>query len=616
MNDDAQLLREFAETGAESAFAELVRRHVDLVHSAARRQVAGDTHRAEEVTQAVFVELARQAKRLSTHRSLAGWLYTTARHLAARNQRAEQRRILRETAAQPMNAPDPDTPPAWEELRPLLDETMHRLSATDREAVILRFFQNRPLAQVGQALGVGENAARMRVDRALERLRRELARRGVRSTAAALSLALSAHAVTTAPATLAATVTATAVLTVPLASAGTLAMLGEFAAAFMTTKKWLALGTLLLTGAAVGPRLLPPPLPPPPTFEAQFTEPEPAAEPPPGVNLAAGFRWEALEAADYRQFVANLRASGAPEQLIRDLVALELLRTFAPRFREAADPEPPRAYWQKAAYHPPSADQLQRNVQIEAEMTAILRGLFGPEAGANDAFNLLHAQPDWQRTELAWLPPQKVAPVLTALEPVLRQEQVEQRSQETGADQERRLQRRLAALEAILTPAQLREYRHRNSEAHRNLKAQLRHWDPTEQEFLRLTELKDQFIYRTPSRMEDFREREAKAQKLFGPERAASFLRATDLSYGYAVAYARQAELPPDVADQVWQIKQATLAEDERLRLESQLPAEALQQERTALVRRTEEAMSAVLGPNGLRYLQQDWPWWQALEKP
>lgn len=162
----------------------------------------------------------------------------------------------------------------------------------------------------------------------------------------------------------------------------------------------------------------------------------------------------------------------------------------------------------------------------------------------------------------------------------------------------------------------MREYRHRNLEAHRNLKAQLRHWDPTEQEFQHLTELKDQFIYRLPSRMEDFREREAKAQKLFGPERAASFLRATDLSYGYAVAYSRQAGLPADVADQVWQIKQATLAEDERLRLKSQLPTEALQRERTALVRRTEEAMSAVLGPNGLRYLQQDWSWWQALEKP
>jgi hypothetical protein len=384
----------------------------------------------------------------------------------------------------------------------------------------------------------------------------------------------------------------------------------------MTTKKWLALGTLLLTGAAVGPRLLPPPAALPPAFEAQFTEPEPAPAPPPGVNLAAGFRWDAIEAADYRQFIANLRASGAPERLIRDTVALELLRTFAPRYRDTMDPVPPRAYWRKTAHRPPSAEQQQRLADLGAEMAAILRGLFGPDISANEAFNLLFAQPDWQLVELAWLPVETATKAAAALEPILRQEEAEQQPEETGADQERRLQRRLAALEAILTPAQLREYRHRNSEAHRNLKAHLRHWDPTEQEFLRLTELKDQFIYRTPSRMEDFREREAKAQKLFGPERAASFLRATDLSYGYAVAYARQTGLPPDVADQVWQIKQATLAEDERLRLKSQLPAEALQQERTALVRRTEAAMSAVLGPNGLRYLQQDWSWWQTLEKP
>lgn len=309
-------------------------------------------------------------------------------------------------------------------------------------------------------------------------------------------------------------------------------------------------------------------------------------------------------------------ADWATASAIRDTVALELLRTFAPRFREAMDPVPPNACWQRAVHRPPFADQQQRLADLGAEMTAILHGLLGPDIGANEAINLLHAQPDWQRAELAWLPAGTGSKAAAALEPILRQEVAEQQPEETGADQERRLQRRLAALEAILTPAQLRECRHRNLEAHRNLKAQWRHWDPTGQEFQHLTELEDHFIYRLPSRMEDFREREAKAQKLFGPERAASFLRATDLSYGDAVACARPTGLPPDVADPVWQIKQATLAEDGQLRLKSQLPPESLQRERTALVRRTEETISAVLGPNGLRYLQQDWSWWQAFEKP
>lgn len=614
MNDDASLLREFAQTGAESAFAELVRRHLDLVHSAALRQVAGDAHHAEDVTQAVFVELARQARRLTSHRSLAGWLYTTARNVAARSQRTEKRRLAREQRAHAMNEVPGSPPPDWAELRPLLDEAMHRLSAADREAVVLRVFQNQPLATVGRALGISENAARMRVDRALDRLRCELARRGVVSTAAALSLVLGAHAVSPAPSALAATVSGAAV-TMPTVAWGTMAALGEVAAAFMTTKKWLALGTLVLTGAAVGPRLLSPPLPPPPAFEVQFTEPDPAAEPPP-VNLAAAFRWDAIESTDYRQFIANLRASGAPEQLIRDVVVLELLRTFAARYREAMDPVPPRAYWQKVANHWPSAGQQRRLVDLSAEMAAILQGLFGPGADPNDAFNLLFAQPNWFRVELAWLPAETAAHAFAALEPILRQEQAEQQPEETGPDQERRLQRRLEALESILTPAQLQEYRHRNSEAHRTLKAQLRLWDPTEQEFQKLASLDDHTLFRPTIRLEDFREREAKAQKVFGPKRAASFIRATDLSYIYAVTYVRQTGLPPDVADQVWQIKQSTLAEDQRLRMQSQLAPEPLQQERIALVRRTEETMTTILGLNGLRYLQQDWPWWQALEKP
>jgi len=611
MNDDACLLHEFANSGSEAAFAELVRRHLDLVHSAARRQVAGDVHRAEEVTQAVFVELARQANRLTGHRSLAGWLYTTARFVAARAQRAEQRRGLRETAVHPMNETDSEAALAWEDLRPLLDEVMCRLPSADREAVVLRYFQNRPLAQVGHALGVGENAARMRVSRALERLRRELARRGIRSTAAALSMALSAHAVAPAPTGLAAIVCA-ASGTAPLIPLGALGLVGELAATFVTAKKWIALGAVVLAGAAVGPRLLPPPSPPAPAFEAQFSEPPP----PDNITLAAGFRWDEIEAADYRQFIANLRASGAPERLIGDVVALEILGIYAPQYREAADPAPQRAYWQKAVHQQPSAEQQRRFAELAAEMAAILRGLLGPEVSANDPFNVLYSQPDWDSVTLAWLPPEVAAQVRPLLEPVLRQERAEHRTEETGEDQERRLRRRLDALRSVLTPAQLQEYRLRNLEAHTSLKSRLRHWDPTEEEFRRLTELRDQFIYRPPARMEDLREREAKAQALFGRDRAASFLRATDLSYGYAVAFARQAGLPPDTADHVWEIKRATLAEDERLRLHSRLPPERLQQERVALVQRAADKLTALVGSNGLRYLQQDWPWWQALEKP
>jgi RNA polymerase sigma factor (sigma-70 family) len=195
---DAQLLRRFLQQRLEAAFAELVERHLDLVYSAALRQMAGDVHRAQDVTQAVFCELARKAPALIERPSLAGWLYTTARHIAARTQRGESRRARREVASLAMSDPPPNPAAmdAWESLRPVLDDAMHCLPARDREAVLLRFFENRSYREVGTALGVKENTARMRVERALERLRRQLERRGITSTAVILAGVLGTQTVT------------------------------------------------------------------------------------------------------------------------------------------------------------------------------------------------------------------------------------------------------------------------------------------------------------------------------------------------------------------------------------------------------------------------------------
>ena len=212
MNDSRELLRRYVAERSEPAFTELVQRHIDLVYSAALRQVGGEAPAAQDVTQAVFTDLARKAARLTRHTSLTGWLYTSTRYLAAKARRAEQRRRAREQHAHTMNqllqSTGPD--PAWDELRPVLDDVMHELSAADREAVLLRFFERRPLAEIGTRLGLSENAARMRVDRALDKLRAALAKRGVTSTATALAAVLADEAVSAAPVGLAATVSHTA----------------------------------------------------------------------------------------------------------------------------------------------------------------------------------------------------------------------------------------------------------------------------------------------------------------------------------------------------------------------------------------------------------------------
>ena len=202
------MLHRYVDDRSEQAFEELVKQHIDLVYSSALRQVNGDAPAAQDVTQAVFTELARQAPRLTQHTSLAGWLYTSTRYLAAKALRAEQRRHSHEQEAHEMNqllhSTDPDT--TWHELRPLLDAAMHDLSATDREVVLMRYFERLSLAEIGAQLGLKANAANMRIERAVDRLRTALAKRGVTSTITALAILLNGRAVASAPAGLGAQV--------------------------------------------------------------------------------------------------------------------------------------------------------------------------------------------------------------------------------------------------------------------------------------------------------------------------------------------------------------------------------------------------------------------------
>jgi RNA polymerase sigma factor (sigma-70 family) len=216
MTDSQQLLADYVRNGSDEAFRELVTRYLALVYSTALRLVGGDTHRAEDVAQTVFVDLARKACTLPADVMLGGWLHRDTCFVASKTMRSERRRQSRERQAVEMNSSQDHSELALMHVAPLLDEAINRLGAEDRTAILLRFFEQRDLRSVGNALGSTEDAARMRVNRALEKLHSLLTHRGVTLSAAALGTVLTAEAVTAAPVGLAVTISSVA-----LASAAT-----------------------------------------------------------------------------------------------------------------------------------------------------------------------------------------------------------------------------------------------------------------------------------------------------------------------------------------------------------------------------------------------------------
>jgi RNA polymerase sigma factor (sigma-70 family) len=246
MTSDLELLQNYADRNSEEAFAELIRRHLDLVYSAALRQVRSP-QLAEEVAQSAFTDLARNVGKLKPDTILTAWLYQVARRTAIDVVRRESRRQLREQIASEMNAMNA-TASDWTHVEPFLDEAMDALDDTDRTAVLLRYFENKSLREVGQTLGTTEDAAQKRVSRAVERLREFFSNRNVTIGASGLVVVLSANAVQAAPIGLAVTISIAAVLAGTAVSTSTV-IAATKAIAMTTLQKTLITATI---AAAVG----------------------------------------------------------------------------------------------------------------------------------------------------------------------------------------------------------------------------------------------------------------------------------------------------------------------------------------------------------------------------
>ncbi len=247
MNRDRELLERYASQSDSEALREWIRWRIDLVYSVASRVLGGDPHLAEDVTQQVLTTAAQRAGELARHPAPGGWLFHHTRFTAAKLVRSRQRRQQREHLAAMDPALNSEPPVDWSRIRPEIDAALDALPDRDRDAVILRYFEQADYGAIGERLQLSANAARMRVDRALEKLSIQLGRRGIRSTAAALGTALGTHAVSAAPPGLAATVTGAALAgtsTLTLTSTSLLAMLK---APLVATAVVIATGTLLVS---------------------------------------------------------------------------------------------------------------------------------------------------------------------------------------------------------------------------------------------------------------------------------------------------------------------------------------------------------------------------------
>jgi len=252
--DDIGLLQRYVRERDEACFTTLVERHLGLVHSTALRQVR-NPHLAEEVTQAVFIILAKKAPTFRQGVVISSWLYRTTRFAASDAMKSQYRRLKREQEAFEMDTSSADNS-AWVRIEPMFEDAMARLNHKDRDVLILRYFEDRPLAAVGTALGIKEAAARKRVDRALQKLRAFFARRSTIISAVTLGSVLSANAVQPTSAILGPAV-AKAALMKGVASTGSILAIVKGTISTMAWIKlkataWASTRLMLVAGIAVG----------------------------------------------------------------------------------------------------------------------------------------------------------------------------------------------------------------------------------------------------------------------------------------------------------------------------------------------------------------------------
>lgn len=596
--DDFKLLQDYVLNESEDAFALLVSRHVDMVYSVALRRV-GNPENAREIAQAVFIILARKSKRLDSRTILPAWLYQTTRLTAAHWLRSERRRMHREQEAYMQSLSNPDEPEIWEKLAPLLEDAIADLGDKDRNAILFRFFQGKSHAEVGTAMGTSEDAAFKRVNRAVEKLRNSFIKRGIAVSAASLAMALSSSAVQAAPVGLSSVIAATATAKGAAVAGSTLSLIKGTLKIMAWTKLKMGIigGTALVlafgAGEMIGSQ----------GVELKIRAKVPAASPATLVSTASartvsvsasatnapGFRWENIESTDYRQYVANLRAAGFPESVVSDIVVSDIRKNFASRIREILGKRQP--YWQKEENRQFSSDQ--KISALIKEESAMMESLLGKKMSGQALIDQLCLQTDEAEASVAWLSPEK----RDAAQRAFAEAGLHDIETNPGNNSEF-LARRLALLKGILTPAEMEEYRLRESPDAKQIRQEAYYAELTPDEFKTVLRVREQFGDKEAGAKEAQHQELA---KLLGEARAGEILSKSDTSYFWMRQAVEQYDLPVEKADQAFKIKTDMEQAAAKLFSDSSLSQSQQEQQFKILQTTARAAFVRCLGANGAK---------------
>jgi len=618
--EDHDLLREYAERRSERAFAELVARYLDLVYSAAVR-VVGERHLAQDVAQSVFIRLACRAGTLPKGTILAAWLHRHTHFAACNALRSERRQREHARVAMELTTLNSDDEAVWPQVAPLLEEAMSHLGRKDHEAVVLRFFENKSLREMGAALGLSDDAAQKRVSRALEKLRAHFGQRGIKVSSALLVSALGAHAVQAAPAGLAASIMTAALAGTSGAVAAGLTL------TFIETLAMTKLKTAAVTAMAVAAVSIPlvlqhqansrlrreisslrqqnPPAVPTHAESPAVSRPQvPPARPP-----AKVFDWQTVESTDYKAYIANLRAIGCPEATIRDIIRADVKNLFDARVRAQMPANQRFEYWKPG----PSIaslvndDFVNRQKDLAIEKHLLLKELLGTDASTEPDLSAgLHVFD----TVLDFTRPEKRSQVLEVeLLNLGRMVAASDQASIAKAQAEKE-----QFLSTILTPEEKFEYDVRLSLTALSLQGRLGGFTPTEQEFREMVRLQKQFddVHGWTSQAassSDAAERRAAAQQeletqtrsLLGDERYREYVNEQNWSGSSLRKVARDFNIPKETAFKVFDLTDTAKDAAERMRRDA-LRSDAQKQAALDAIRaETETTAGAVIGPDALQ---------------